>query len=301
MVRMMNLENFVVKTTEFINCDIKESKHIAFTVTPNYVQYAGVVMTTAILNGSGSFSFHIFSDKFYENDIKNIQKTSEKFNCNIFLHYVNVEYFKFCNDPGEFSYASYYRLVVPEYLIKYTNKVFYTDVDVCFLRDISVLWEIDMANKCACVVKIQGERHKNEGKRIGVEKYFVSGGFLINTLNWHNNNITQKCFDLAIDKKKKFVYPDMDILNKVLENKVIFIDDKYQYQYSIAHSIDNEGLPTKVTIPEDTVIFHYTGSIKPWHKLAENFEVAKPFIGGGKTVSLGESRYNLSRKLQTIS
>ena len=123
---------------------------------------------------------------------------------------------------------------------------------------------------------------KNEGKRIGVNKYFVSGGFLINIINWCNNNIAQKCFDLSIDKSKKFRYPDMDILNKVLENKVIFIDDKYQYQYSISHAIDNEVKPTKVTIPQDTVIIHYTGAVKPWHKLAETFKVAAPFIEAAK-------------------
>ncbi len=278
----MDFKNFVIRTQEFINCDVKNSKHIAFTVTANYVQYAGVVMTTALLNGSGKFSFHIFSTEFYENDIKNIQKTAREFACNIFLHYVDGDYFKFCNDPGEFSYASYYRLVIPEYLEKYTDKVFYTDVDVCFLQDISQLWDIEMGDKCACVVQIQGDRHKNEGKRIGVNKYFVSGGFLINIINWCNNNIAQKCFDLSIDKSKKFRYPDMDILNKVLENKVIFIDDKYQYQYSISHAIDNEVKPTKVTIPQDTVIIHYTGAVKPWHKLAEKFKVAEPFTGGVK-------------------
>ena len=41
-------------------------------------------MTTALLNGSGKFSFHIFSTEFYENDIKNIQKTAREFACNIF-------------------------------------------------------------------------------------------------------------------------------------------------------------------------------------------------------------------------
>ena len=279
----MDFKNFVIKTEEFINCDIKSSKHIAFTVTENYVQYAGIVMTTALLTGTGKFSVHFFSTDFFKNDIEKIKLTAEKYQCNAFLHYVDDSSLKLCNDPGEFSYASYYRLIIPECLAQYTDKVFYSDVDVCILKDISPLWNIDMTDECACVVEIQGKRHRNEAKRIGVNRYFVSGGFLINIPNWIKMNVAEKCFNMASDKNKKYRYPDMDILNIVLENKVKFIDGKYQYQYSISHTIDNVDRPTQVKVPEDTVILHYTGSVKPWHKLAERFEIAKFFCGGVKT------------------
>lgn len=277
----MDFKNFVTKTQEFINCDVEDSKHIAFTVTANYVQYAGVVMTTALLNGSGNFSFHIFSTEFYENDIKNIQKTAKEFACNIFLHYIDDLFIRQWNNPGNFSYATYYRLIIPEFLKRYTDRFFYSDVDVCVLKDISSIWEFDISNVCAAVTEIQGKRHRNEWKRLGVKRYFAAGGMLINNILWNEYNITEKAIEL-VNSGIKYPYFDMDILNKVLENKVIFIDDKYQYQYSIAHAIDNEDMPTKIMIPEDTVIFHYTGSIKPWHKLAETFKVAAPFIEAAK-------------------
>lgn len=271
------MQNFVLKSDEFINFDMSSTIHIAFCCTYSYVKYAGIVLNSVIKSSKRRCSFHIFAEDFLQDDILKLKKTAKNNECNILLHYVNDGLLKKFNNPGEFSYASYYRLFIPRFLSKYSDKVFYSDVDVCFLKDISCLWNIDMSDKCAFVVGIQGERHKNEGARIGVKNYFVSGGILINNKNWIDNSIEDKIINL-LNSKEKYLFPDMDILNIVLDKKVIFIDGTYQYQYSISNSIDTiKYNPCFVNIPDDVKIIHYTGSIKPWHKIAKKFNVSIPF------------------------
>ena len=65
----MDFKNFVIKTKEFINCDIKSSKHIAFACTENYVCFAGITLTSVLLSNKGAFSFHIFADKCSDEDL----------------------------------------------------------------------------------------------------------------------------------------------------------------------------------------------------------------------------------------
>lgn len=272
----LDLDKFVIRSEAFVYGDVANSKHVAFTVTENYVCYAGIVLTSILENSLGEYSFHIFSTNYSKNDILKIEKTAMKYKCDIYAHIVDDSAIRMYNDPGEFSYAAYYRLVIPEFMGKYSEKFFYTDVDVCCLKDMKELWSYKMEDKCALVVGIQGIAHRDEHLRIGVKKYFVSGGMLINTKNWKKNNISSKVFRL-LNSKEHFVYPDMDILNIVLENKVIFINDNYQYQYSISSSIDVENKPFMATIPSDVIIVHYTGAVKPWNKMAYNFLAAKPF------------------------
>ena len=273
----MSLDKFIVKSIGFNNCDVSKSVHVAFCCTADYVRYAGVVIFSALNSSKRNFTFHIFSKDFFDSDKSKMQHMAKKYKCNIFLHFVNDEDLLEYNDPGEFSYASYYRLFIPEFLGQYTDKFIYTDVDVCFLKDIGLLYDIDLKDYCAGVVEIQGDGHKSESKRVGVSRYFASGGMLININKWIENKINDKIIN-ELKQGINFKFPDMDILNIVLEEQVLFLDEKYQYQYSIAHSIDNVDNPQDVAIPYDVVIFHYTGSIKPWHILAKNFKVAMPFL-----------------------
>ena len=241
----------------------------------------GIVATSVLLCNDNEFTFHFFSSSFCEDDVDKLEKSAQKYKCNIILHYVDDIKIMDANNPGDFSWATYYRLFIPNYLIKYCDRFLYEDVDVCVLKNINQLWDLNLGDACAAVIDIQVERHFNEHKRLGVQRYFCAGGMFINCKAWIKNHVSEKAA-LLLKSGQKFPYYDMDILNIVLDNKVIFIDGSWQYQYSISNSIDTVAMPTKVFIPSNTYIFHYTGSIKPWHLLARDFEVAVPFISALK-------------------
>ena len=273
----MDLENFVIKTTEFINCDIKESKHIAFACTENYICFAGITLTSVLLSNKERFTFHIFADKCADSDLSKLNETAQKYKCNIFIQYVNNEIFSASKDPGQFSIASYYRMIMPVFLQKYTDKFLYMDSDVGVYDDINYLWDVDTNGICAIVMPIQDKRHDGEGKRIGVDKYFCSGVMLINISEWNKQDISNKA--LAKSRENiKYLYPDQDILNILLQDKEKFVDNKYQYQYSMSWLMDHTDKPSLERLPEDIVILHYTGASKPWHTWVQTLAATKKYI-----------------------
>lgn len=273
----MDLKNFVTKTQEFINCDVKDSKHIAFACTENYICFAGITLTSVLLSNKGKFTFHIFADKCADNDLDKLNITAQNHKCNVFIHYVNNDIFNQSKDPGQFSLASYYRMIMPVFLEKYTDKFLYLDSDVGVYGDISYLWNVDTKGICAVVMPIQDKRHVNEGKRVGVDRYFCSGVMLINIAEWNEENISIK----ALKKSRediKYLYPDQDILNILLQNKEKFVDNKYQYQYSMSYLMDHSDKPSLEKCPEDITILHYTGASKPWHSWVKTLDAAKKYV-----------------------
>lgn len=267
---------FINETYKIMYNKNNESKHIAFACTNNYICYAGIVIISILNKSKDVYTFHIFTDSSTEKDnsaLNDIART----NClNIYIHYVNNNIFVNSGDPGAFSIASYYRMLMPTFMESFTDKFLYLDTDVIACRDISPIWNIHIDKKCALVMDVQGKRHVNEYARIGVERYFCSGVIFINVKEWNKEKISEAALEMS-KNNVRYLYPDQDILNILLNKKTIFIDGKYQYQYSIANSIDTISNPTKEKIPEDTVIFHYIGSVKPWDKLGVKFKVAKPF------------------------
>ncbi|MEQ4680813.1 glycosyltransferase [Providencia rettgeri] len=107
--------------------------------------------------------------------------------------------------------------------------------------------------------------------------YFNAGFLVLNLVNWSKFDISTKAMDLLSQDavKAKLSYLDQDILNMLLTGKVIYLDGKYNTQYSINYELQKGKKENPIT-PE-TVLIHYIGPTKPWHEWA-NYPTAQPFI-----------------------
>ncbi len=61
----------------------------------------------------------------------------------------------------------------------------------------------------------------------------------------------------------------------LLTGKVIYLDGKYNTQYSINYELQKGKKENPIT--SETVLIHYIGPTKPWHEWA-NYSTAQPFI-----------------------
>ena len=69
-----------------------------------------------------------------------------------------------------------------------------------------------------------------------VEAYFNSGVILIDVNKWNEANITECCIQLL--SKKRWKYLDQDILNIVLNKKVVLLEERYNFQYSLSRILN---------------------------------------------------------------
>ena len=72
---VLNIDRFVIKSEKFLYGEAENNKHIAFTVTENYVCYSGVALTSIMLvSRDNNYTFHIFSKKMILTRLKKLQR-----------------------------------------------------------------------------------------------------------------------------------------------------------------------------------------------------------------------------------
>ena len=72
-----------------------------------------------------------------------------------------------------------------------------------------------------------------------------------------------------MSKDNVYKYPDQDVMNVLLKGMIIFLPREYNTIYTIKSELkDKTHQNYKKLITESTLLIHYTGATKPWHKWA---------------------------------
>ena len=145
------------------------------------------------------------------------------------------------------------------------DKVLYVDSDIIVLNDLTELFNIELENNYAAVVKEYNVMEiMQHHKKINVEEYFNSGVMLLNTKKIRNENIGDK---LVYYKKMFFnSFMDQDTFNSVFNEKVKFIHPKYNWLVNVMDYYEKDVLEKffKYDLSENIIIMHMAGE-KPWN------------------------------------
>ena len=271
--------DYVSKVIKFgKNNKEQNAKHILLCGDKNYIKYCGVTLTSILLsNPDKNFTFHLFCDDISEKDLEKIKETAEKFNTIINIYYLNVDLLeKFSTDMqgnDHISIAAYFRFIAFGELSKCIDKVLYLDSDILVKGSIVDFWNTEMCSKCAVV--IEDAAGKENAKRLKTDKYFNSGVMFVDLKIWDDKDYTKKCIEVAAKKVYRFL--DQDILNLVLDENIILIDKKYNYNYSLSRLMDKSKKPSAEKLSDDIVICHFIGASKPWHSWVQCFDAVKQY------------------------
>lgn len=206
-------------------------------------------------------------------------------------------------DSSTFPLNIYIRLFIPYFIPEQIKKVLYLDVDTIVLRDLSHLWEINLNNNIiGAVVDRSGVVSSPWGgiknyKELGLApdtKYLNAGIFLINTVLWRNEKVTERVMKCITDNIKDTTFPDQYGLNVVLANRWLELNPKWNcYSISsekdpyIIHFIGRKPIYKTYDSNEDykKLFFHYL-SLTPW----------KDYKPVSENKRLIKKLYNLTRK-----
>lgn len=162
------------------------------------------------------------------------------------------------------SKAIYYRLLVP-YMLEHGQTMLYLDADIVCLNTFTDFYNSRKNfSEIALVVSEKENLAPTLAANIGLKgsNYFNSGMLLINVERWLQENISYKTMLILESQGYKFKYFDQDALNILIEDKVRFVDKKYNLIFKLKHKKDDY----KLMPPIDTVFLHYAGADKPWQK-----------------------------------
>ena len=125
------------------------------------------------------------------------------------------------------SYSAYYRLVFDKYF-KSNDNVIYLDADTIIVNNIKSFQNIDLGDNYIAAVKEPQGKYYAELLGLKDTNYFNSGVLVFNTKKWKEDN----CYRLimhSLKKKRYYVYPDQDIINKLFVDKIKVLNPEYNY------------------------------------------------------------------------
>ncbi len=184
------------------------------------------------------------------------------------------------------SVETYYRFLIQDILKDY-DKVLYLDSDLVCTHNIAELYDTNLQNNWIGAVKdpdMIGQINGNEKEfNYAIEKlklqnphsYFQAGVLLLNVKALRKSHTTKQWLDESMTKYK---YMDQDILNKNAQNKVKFLD----MRWNVLIDCVGQRLPIIKQAPYNICqeylssrkmpyIIHYAGFQKPWNDVSCDF------------------------------
>ncbi|EMH8921514.1 glycosyltransferase family 8 protein [Proteus mirabilis] len=244
------IENYSVLCAEKSFDGKSKNFNIAYSVDNNFIKYAIISIISIIKNDKEKYHFHIFYSNISDDNLDKIKKL-ELEGCALTLYKINVNIFKNMQVKENLPISMYFRLIIPQVLHPFINKVLYLDADIICINKLSDVFSYNLKNKIAGVINhVYIDPYVSSLSLNNTEYYFNSGVMLINTEEWKSNKILEK-FLIKINESN-YKYPDQDVLNILLENKILYLDGKYNRFIENVRKNDN------------TTLIHYTGTPKPW-------------------------------------
>lgn len=280
----MELENMIVRTISFSDIAVDDASlfNVAYGIDQNFLYGCGVSIASLLLHNSNiKFSFHVFIDQFSEVDEIIFNKLSAQYNTKISIYIIDADNLSSMPTTKNWSSAIYFRFIIAEFFKNSIDKILYLDADIICNNSIDELIKLNINNHIVAAVT---ERNKdwwlNRAEKLACEAisagYFNTGVLYINLKSWAEQDITAKSLNLLRDNEiqKKLSYPDQDVLNILLVNNVLFLDIKYNTQYSLNYELKKSSF---FPVNKETIFIHYIGPTKPWHEWAD-YPTAQAFI-----------------------
>lgn len=232
----------------------------------NYAQHYGVMLCSLFENKEPTTNIEVYlidGGLSLENKEKLIV-IARKYKFTIKFLTVNRNLFNRCRVDGHINESTYYRIFIPDIVPTSIDKIIYLDCDTIVLEDLSNLWSIDISDfAIGAVPDIQNPSHKINLGMSEDSTYFNAGLLLININMWRRLNISHKVMDFINNSKEKINNWDQDGLNATLFDKCFILHRKYNTMiFLLSNNINNPSVRPN--------IYHYIGSLKPWHMSPKN-------------------------------
>jgi len=166
----------------------------------------------------------------------------------------------------------YYRLLAYTLLPDSIERILYLDPDILVINPIAQLYHLDLGGHLyAAAHHFTASRAINQLRLSPYEipHYFNSGVLLMNLVLQRERIKPQQIYSFVDRFRMRLVMPDQDVLNALFGNQILPIDEKlynYDARYYRLYRLLSGGVWDMRHVMEHTVILHFCGKKKPWHK-----------------------------------
>lgn len=248
---------------------------VIFATNNNFCQHAAVAIASLLDNNKHHpIIIHLFCLDVTEENIFKITSIATNFSKEIKVYHINKDTFKEFPNPGNYSLATYLRLITST-LLPNIDKALYLDCDLVVNGDIKELWNLDITGYGAAGVHDAILSHNIIKNYIGYdfieEGYFNAGVLLLNLKFWRENDTQNKFFSFLKNHDAKL--NDQDAINAVLHGKIKEIHPKWNCHvgyFAFPPLVIKEQKKYIKELWNKAIIIHFTGPAKPWYRECVN-------------------------------
>ena len=252
--------------------------HVVFICDENYVMPTIVAVTSIYINKekSSKYSIHIIASDISSKSHRLFEELNkEDFRVSILDLSQTETYSKYQIKNLHVSTAALHKFNIANLFDQY-EKILYLDGDVLIQKDLMNLYNLDISNVYAAVVKDYKPMTYNppQVEKLGIKhtSYFNSGVMLLNLKKMREDNLSEKLFNYRIKGINYFM--DQDALNVVFKEKVQYISFLYNVMSSVMGAFNFNVLKSyyelseiknKDDIYKKATIIHLCTRYKPWN------------------------------------
>lgn len=249
--------------------------HIACSTDDNYAALCGVMLYSLMENNKQNrLHLHILSNELSEENKKKFRRQSDRYGVCCSFHTVNetlLEDCKYRTKVHRLSKAAYYRILLASTLAD-VSKVIYLDCDMIVLKDLSAIYNLDIAEYgVSAVIDYDMTKDADHFSQLNMsveEPYFNSGFMLINLDYWRANDSEKELLKFATMPRHVYFH-DQDALNYVFKHKWLRIEPKWN-RYNIFNINVANLFANKKEMQDffsDPCVIHFPGRyFKPWFR-----------------------------------
>lgn len=250
--------------------------NLLFTLDENYAEPLMTTLGSMFASNMGtSFSIYILHAGLSEPTLARIGRQCARHGSTAIPILISEDRFAQAPVPGHYTTAMYYRLLAYTLLPHSVDKILYLDPDILVINRLDALYATDVSGYLYAaashgdptgitdvVNKVRLAQYESAG-------YFNTGVLLMN-LEGQRAYIREDELMAFVDKHRgELILPDQDVLNAMYGDKIAKLDDSlynYDARWYDVYRVVSGGEKDLNWVMRNTVILHFCGKNKPWHK-----------------------------------
>lgn len=232
------------------------------------------VMLTSLLenNDYEQHDIYLMYHEMNEDNVNELKKFIwERYHASVHPIHIRIDLFEGYSISHHFSIETYFRFLVQDIIPKSQKRILWLDSDMVVLKSLKDFYYQDFEDKSLVVCKSINKDPQALLSKLQCPNgavYFNAGTILFN-LEKIREEVSFKTYsDFYLANKDRITWLDQDVLNAVFALKTKIDDYKmYNMQFFDMPNFSKEELKE---LEKKTVILHFIGSVKPWHREYRN-------------------------------
>jgi len=256
---------------------MSEKISLCFICDENYVMPTVVAISSVIINKNKEdvYDIYVVSNNLSVESTDILEELgSESARIIVVKTDNNDKYGRFAMKSTYVTTTSLYKFDLPYLLPVELGKVLYLDGDIIAQKNVAPIFNEDIENVYAGVVKdfyveLKDKDDFRQRLNMNHKGYFNSGVLLLNLKKMREDNLPELLFQYRNSNKDK--YMDQDTFNVVLKENIKYLSPFYNFMSAcwvynkdeIADYYKIGMVDTKYEWIKEALVIHYTG-LKPW-------------------------------------